>query len=37
VLPIVSAYRDPWTSGHVPAGTPVSPSVLKLLGDAIVV
>jgi hypothetical protein len=37
VLPIVSAYRAPWTSGHVPAGTPVSASVLKVLGDAVVV
>ncbi len=37
VLPIVSAYRAPWTSDHVPADTPVSPSVLKVLGDAVVV
>jgi len=37
VLPIVSAYRAPWTSDHVPAGTPVSPSVLKVLGDSVVV
>jgi nitroimidazol reductase NimA-like FMN-containing flavoprotein (pyridoxamine 5'-phosphate oxidase superfamily) len=31
VLPIVSAYRPAWTSQHVPADTPVSPSVLKAL------
>ena len=37
VLPIVSAYRAPLTSGLVAAGTPVSPSVLKLLGDRAVV
>jgi nitroimidazol reductase NimA-like FMN-containing flavoprotein (pyridoxamine 5'-phosphate oxidase superfamily) len=37
VLPVVSAYRPPWTSDHVPAGTPVSPSVLKILRDSVVV
>jgi hypothetical protein len=37
VLPIVTAYRAPWTSEHVHADTPVSPSVLKVLQDAIVV
>jgi uncharacterized protein len=37
VLPIVSAYRAPLTSDLVAAGTPVSPSVLKLLGDGAVV
>jgi uncharacterized protein len=37
VLPIVIAYRAPWTSDHVPAGTPVSPSVLDVLRDAFVV
>jgi nitroimidazol reductase NimA-like FMN-containing flavoprotein (pyridoxamine 5'-phosphate oxidase superfamily) len=37
VLPIVTAYRAPWTSGNVPAGTPVSPSVLKVLADSVVV
>ena len=37
VLPIVTAYRFPWTSGHVPADTPVSPSVLKVLRDSVVV
>ncbi len=34
VLPIVSAYRPPQTSAYVPAGTPVSPSVLKVLSDS---
>lgn len=28
VLPVTSAYRQPWTSAFVPADTPVSPSVL---------
>ena len=37
VLPVVSAYRAPWTSDHVPADTPVSPSVLKVLRDSLVV
>jgi uncharacterized protein len=31
VLPIVSGYREPQTSSHVPADTPVSPSVLAVL------
>jgi len=34
ILPIVSAYRPPRTSAHVPADTPVSPSVLKVLSDS---
>jgi len=37
VLPIVSAYRAPWTSANVPAGTPVSPSVLKVASNSVVV
>jgi uncharacterized protein len=31
VLPITSGYGHPQTSAHVPAGTPVSPSVLDVL------
>lgn len=31
ILPIVSGYGHPQTSAHVPAGTPVSPSVLTAL------
>lgn len=31
VLPIISAYRQPQTSANVPAGTPVSPSVLAAM------
>jgi hypothetical protein len=31
ILPIVSAYGHPHTSDHVPADTPVSPSVLKVM------
>jgi uncharacterized protein len=31
ILPIVSAYRHPRTSAHVPADTPLSPSVLNSL------
>ena len=34
VLPIVSAYRPPQTSAHVPADTPVSPSVLKVMSHS---
>ncbi len=34
VLPIVSGYGQPWTSAHVPADTPVSPSVLNVLRRA---
>jgi hypothetical protein len=31
ILPIVSAYGHPRTSAHVPADTPVSPSVRGVL------
>lgn len=34
ILPITRGYGTPQTSGHVPADTPVSPSVLKILGRA---
>lgn len=37
VLPIVSAYREPQISAHAAPGTPVSPSVLKVLSRSIVV
>ena len=33
ILPITSGYGTPQTSAHVPADTPVSPSVLKVLGQ----
>jgi nitroimidazol reductase NimA-like FMN-containing flavoprotein (pyridoxamine 5'-phosphate oxidase superfamily) len=32
ILPITSGYGEPQTSAHVAADTPVSPSVLKVLG-----
>ena len=32
ILPITSGYGAPQTSAHVPADTPVSPSVLKIAG-----
>jgi nitroimidazol reductase NimA-like FMN-containing flavoprotein (pyridoxamine 5'-phosphate oxidase superfamily) len=32
ILPITSGYGEPRTSAYVPADTPVSPSVLKVLG-----
>ncbi len=31
ILPITSGYGPPQTSAHVPADTPVSPSVLGIL------
>ena len=31
ILPIVSGYGHPHTSDYVPADTPVSPSVLKVM------
>jgi len=31
ILPIISGYGPPQTSAHVPAGTPVSPSVRRIL------
>ena len=33
ILPITSGYGPPQTSAHVPADTPVSPSVLKVIGQ----
>ena len=35
VLPIVSGYGPPRTSAHVPAGTPVSPSVRDVLSRSV--
>ena len=35
VLPIVSGYGPPRTSEHVPAGTPVSPSVRNVLSRSV--